>query len=162
MFQLTLMRHAKSSQAKPGMTDFDRPLNKRGLKDAPFMGSVCNDHLPPPELALISPAQRTRQTAELLFTSWKSAQPKQIFENEFYLAGYDTWIDYLRISCSTFSHVLICAHQPGIGNLVSWLCADFRKDVPTATVISLLFSDHVLEPGGGTLHFFARPGDVLD
>ena len=36
MCELTLIRHAKSSWAEPGLADFERPLNARGERDAPF------------------------------------------------------------------------------------------------------------------------------
>ncbi len=40
MLQLTLIRHAKSSWDDPALSDFDRPLNKRGMKNAPLMGKI--------------------------------------------------------------------------------------------------------------------------
>jgi phosphohistidine phosphatase len=40
---LYLMRHAKSDWHSAAQSDFDRPLNKRGSKDAARMGSGCSN-----------------------------------------------------------------------------------------------------------------------
>ncbi|MCU0239254.1 MAG: hypothetical protein MUC29_07415 [Pyrinomonadaceae bacterium] len=40
---LYLLRHAKSSWDNPNISDFDRPLNQRGLEAAPFMGKIIYD-----------------------------------------------------------------------------------------------------------------------
>jgi phosphohistidine phosphatase len=48
MKSLLILRHAKSSWKHPELTDHERPLNKRGKRDAPRMGEL----LRPQELVL--------------------------------------------------------------------------------------------------------------
>ena len=43
MKKLLILRHAKSSWKEPGLTDHDRPLNKRGNRDAPRMGELVRE-----------------------------------------------------------------------------------------------------------------------
>ena len=62
MKTLLLMRHAKSSWDNPGLRDFDRPLNERGLKAAPLMGRYLRAQGIAPDLIVSSPAQRAQQT----------------------------------------------------------------------------------------------------
>jgi phosphohistidine phosphatase len=62
--RLMLLRHAKSEKAEPGMSDRDRRLNGRGQGDATTMGAYMARHQLTPDLALISTAQRTRETWE--------------------------------------------------------------------------------------------------
>ncbi|TGS55576.1 histidine phosphatase family protein, partial [Mesorhizobium sp. M1D.F.Ca.ET.183.01.1.1] len=62
MKQLLVLRHAKSSWDDPKLDDFDRPLGPRGLKTAPLMGREMARRGWLPELALVSPALRTRDT----------------------------------------------------------------------------------------------------
>ena len=59
------VRHAKSSGKDPGLEYFDRPLNKRGKRDAPFMGKKLRERRVHPDLILSSPAKRTRQIARM-------------------------------------------------------------------------------------------------
>ena len=48
MKSLLILRHAKSSWKHPELTDHDRPLNKRGKRDAPRMGEILrSEHLIP-------------------------------------------------------------------------------------------------------------------
>ncbi len=63
MKTVLLLRHAKSDWGNPGLADFDRPLAKRGLKDAPRMGHVLTDFNVVPDKILASPARRAKQTA---------------------------------------------------------------------------------------------------
>ena len=66
MKTVLILRHAKSDWGDPGKADFDRPLAKRGLEDAPRMGEVLARFECVPDRILASPAQRAKQTAELV------------------------------------------------------------------------------------------------
>ncbi len=67
MKQLTLIRHAKSSWSDLSRGDFDRPLNARGLRDAPRMGAHLKEAgLAPVDRIVSSPALRARTTAECI------------------------------------------------------------------------------------------------
>ena len=66
MKKLFLVRHAKSSWSNPDLDDFDRPLNKRGKRDAPFMGKVLNERNIFPDLIISSPAERAFITAQTI------------------------------------------------------------------------------------------------
>ena len=63
MKKLFLVRHAKSSWADPSLADLDRPLNKRGLRDAPFMAKLLKGRGVQPDRILSSPANRAFTTA---------------------------------------------------------------------------------------------------
>jgi len=63
MRTLYVVRHAKSSWADPGMRDHDRPLNERGMHDAPMMAKVFKALNEPVELIISSPANRAQTTA---------------------------------------------------------------------------------------------------
>jgi phosphohistidine phosphatase len=61
--RLLIMRHAKSDWGTPGEPDFDRPLAKRGQRDAPRMGEWLRAQGLVPDLVLASPARRAQETA---------------------------------------------------------------------------------------------------
>ncbi|MDX2136128.1 MAG: histidine phosphatase family protein [Saprospiraceae bacterium] len=63
MRSLYLIRHAKSSWEHPGLRDFERPLNNRGLRDAPLMAALMKNLGVVPDLLISSPARRAWSTA---------------------------------------------------------------------------------------------------
>ncbi len=66
MKKLTLVRHAKSSWKYPNLDDLDRPLNKRGRRDAPMMGKRLAKDKALPDLMISSPAKRAWKTAKII------------------------------------------------------------------------------------------------
>ena len=66
MKTLYLVRHAKSSWKYPNLDDFERPLNKRGRKNAPFMGRILKKLKAVPDLVISSPANRAATTARII------------------------------------------------------------------------------------------------
>ncbi|MBK6948722.1 MAG: histidine phosphatase family protein [Haliscomenobacter sp.] len=63
------VRHAKSSWSNESLSDIERPLNKRGLKDAPMMARKLREKRVKPDLFLSSPAKRALTTAEIFAAS---------------------------------------------------------------------------------------------
>jgi phosphohistidine phosphatase len=63
MKTIIIIRHAKSSWSDLRLDDFDRPLNKRGKRNAPFMGQKLKEKKIMPDIILSSPAKRARKTA---------------------------------------------------------------------------------------------------
>ena len=85
MKTLMLLRHAKSSWKDEGLTDHDRPLNKRGKKTAPAMGHLILEKQLVPGLILSSTAVRARATAEAVARGLCPAGPLAIWLR----AGFD-------------------------------------------------------------------------
>lgn len=87
MRQLTLVRHAKSDWSLPGQQDWDRPLNKRGQRDAPEMARRLRARKLKPDLVLASPAVRALTTAAIMARELKvpAAQVRQ--DERLYLAS---------------------------------------------------------------------------
>jgi phosphohistidine phosphatase len=66
MKTLFILRHAKSSWNEPDLSDFERPLNRRGLEAAPLIGETMKKNQFQPDLIVSSPAKRAAQTANLV------------------------------------------------------------------------------------------------
>ena len=66
MKKLFVIRHAKSSWKDYSLDDFDRPLNKRGFLNAPFMGDYLKGRAVVPDIILSSPALRAKTTADII------------------------------------------------------------------------------------------------
>jgi len=159
MTRLTLLRHAKSVWDSSDQQDIDRTINDRGRREATLMGLVCAERLPPPDIALVSPAVRARETVELFFEAWRDAKPQILVAEALYLAGHEDWITVLEENTGNADHILVCSHQPGLGDFASWLCREFDGNVPPATVISLLPDSGKLAQDSAVLNFTGKPKD---
>ncbi len=133
---LTLIRHAKSSWRDPGLDDFDRPLNRRGERDAPVMGGRLAAVDPPPERFVSSPAARARRTAEVIAAA-VDTDAAPVFERALYLASPGRMLGVVQDLDDALDHVAVVAHNPGTTEFANAL-ADVRIDnVPTCGIVRL-------------------------
>ena len=135
MRELLILRHAKSSWEEEGLDDRDRPLNRRGLRDAPRMGRLLREQDLVPDLILTSPANRAKTTAELVAEA--AGFRGETHESEdLYLASPHTAIDVLRMLDGLGGRVMIVAHNPGLEELVRALTGRAER-FPTAALAAL-------------------------
>jgi phosphohistidine phosphatase len=132
MKTLLLLRHAKSDWSDPQVADHDRPLNKRGKRDAPRMGRLLQDENLLPDLILTSTAKRTRKTAEAIiavsdYTGKVKAKPA------LYLAGPEAYITVLRSVPDKYRRVMVVGHNPGLEELLEQLTGTMTI-LPTAAL----------------------------
>jgi len=120
MKSILILRHAKSSWKHPELNDHDRPLNKRGMRDAPLIGEFLkNEHLIP-DFIISSNAKRAHSTAKIVAKA--SGYKREIVLNQsLYAAQPTAYIDVLRDLSNEYARVLIIGHNPGLEELVSML-----------------------------------------
>lgn len=131
---LTLMRHAKSSWKNQHQSDHQRPLNKRGNRDAPEMASRLVARNQMPELILSSTAQRTRETTAHLLSVFGEPAPQVQFNEKLYLASPTTLLAVLHDLPDDIGHAMIVAHNPGMEDLSSLLSGSYSDTMPTAAI----------------------------
>lgn len=132
MKTVILMRHAKSSWKNEDLEDFDRPLNKRGKKDAPAMGELLQKKDQLPDLILSSSAKRARQTAKAVMKeSGFSGEVEHI--DSLYLAEPHAYIDALRKIPEGINRVMVIGHNPGLEGLLQQLSGRVES-LPTSGV----------------------------
>ncbi|MCK4976542.1 MAG: histidine phosphatase family protein [Anaerolineales bacterium] len=132
MKTLLVLRHAKSSWKDLYLADHDRPLNKRGKRDAPRMGRLLLDEDLLPDLILSSTAKRARMTvAGLIVGSDYSAEVQ--FTRDFYHAYTETFITILSELKNNNERVMIVGHNPGLEELLEVLTGDYER-MPTAAL----------------------------
>ena len=136
---LILIRHAKSSWGDPTLDDFDRPLNPRGLRDAPEMGKRLAAKYPPPDLFAASPAVRAWSTAEILAEAWVFPVQKVHPLPAVYEAHTSTLIDLVRKFPLNAATAAIVAHNPCTTHVVNLLTCSQIPNVPTCGVAILRF-----------------------
>jgi phosphohistidine phosphatase len=132
MKTLLLMRHAKSSWKEDHLADHERPLNKRGKKDAPRMGVLLHDKKLVPQSILCSSAVRARDTAKAVAESAGFKGDIQYLDR-LYMAEADEFITVLRDLPDTVERVLIIGHNPGLETLLQVLSGRIES-LPTAVV----------------------------
>jgi phosphohistidine phosphatase len=120
MYELMLMRHAKSDW-QGQVADFDRPLNGRGRRDAMNMGIFLSQKNIVPDRMVVSPAQRTRETASLLLENMSVDSSNIVFDNELYLADRETLCDIIEAYAVEGRRLLVLAHNPGMDYMVEYL-----------------------------------------
>jgi phosphohistidine phosphatase len=135
MKSLLLLRHAKSSWSDPGLADIDRPLNKRGKRDAPRMGTWMREMDLVPDLILSSPAKRARRTAEAVCDASGFNGGIEVVR-DFYPGDPETFIEFLATIPEEVARVMIVAHNPGLEELVDELCGESVR-LPTAALVQI-------------------------
>lgn len=137
MKTLILVRHAKSSWAEIGLSDFERPLNDRGKKDAPEMAKRIANRKIAIDLLVSSPAKRARKTANI-FAETLLMDPKQIqFVPELYLAGVHDFERVVKSIDDQYQSVVIFSHNPGITEFANSLTPVRIDDMPTCAVYAM-------------------------
>ena len=137
MKQVVLLRHAKSSWSNPELSDFQRPLNRRGFNDAPRIGTWIKEQGIAPDWILCSAAKRAQETLQGLQTTVDLGSDIMITE-ELYLAVPQTAVELISQLDDPVQTVLIIAHNPGMEGLLWGLCgADHAMPTCALALIEL-------------------------
>lgn len=139
MRTLTLVRHAKSSWKNAALRDRDRPLNKRGQRDAPKMGRRIKAAGIRPSLIISSPAERAWSTAKIVAREIDFPIEFMQRENDLYLASLDRLLDVVAAQDKGFMNMMLFGHNPGLTDFANYLCPGLTSNVPTAGVVSVEF-----------------------
>lgn len=129
MIELILARHAKSDWGDPGLTDHARPLNPRGLHDAPMMAERLAQSGASVDLILSSTAVRARTTAAF-FSAALGVDVEQ--DRELYLAPDERL--FSRAAETGLASVMVVAHDPGLSDLASRLSDGGIAHMPTCSI----------------------------
>jgi phosphohistidine phosphatase len=166
--RLVLLRHAKAEPIGGSVGDEVRPLALHGRRQSGRVGRSLLDDGLVPELALVSPAVRTRQTWELLRAAFGDAEPEVVHEDALYAGGVAELVDLVRGVDERVRSVLVVGHEPTISAAADALAAEdsdpaalarVRSGVPTATYAVLELDAHWDAPvrGGARLRAVVSP-----
>jgi phosphohistidine phosphatase len=133
---LTLFRHAKSSWDHPELADRDRPLNKRGERDAPAMAERLKEAGIRPSLILSSPAVRTWKTARKV--AKQIGYPLEFLQREpgLYHAGVNKLLDIIAVQDDGFNNIVLIGHNPGLTDLANELEPGLTSNIPTSGFVT--------------------------
>ena len=134
--RLIVMRHAKSSWKDTNLDDHERPLNKRGRRDAPMIADAIFERGWIPELILVSSSKRTLQTLEGM--SHRMGKTPFEVRSGIYHATVIDLMEELEDMLDNGTTMII-GHNPGSEILVNHLSGEWHT-MPTATAVLLLHS----------------------
>ena len=140
MKRLFILRHAKSSWADTELSDFDRPLNERGLRTAPFMGELIAKRGLVPEIIVSSPAERAVQTAHLIKDSAGFSIPL-ILDDRIYEASPQTLKQIVIGLPNELASAMLVGHNPGIEGFIRNLSGR-SEPMPTASLAVIDIDTH--------------------
>ncbi|MEN8199721.1 MAG: histidine phosphatase family protein [Thermodesulfobacteriota bacterium] len=158
--ELILIRHAKSSWAEPKLSDRERPLNKRGKRDAPFMGERLAGHQCLPDRVVASPARRARKTARIICKRLSFPSKEIILEERLYTADIMDLYRVVRSCDDQVSRLFLVGHNYVITDMAEDLSGAAIDNIPTCGMVGLRFpalSWPQVGPGTGELLFFDYP-----
>jgi phosphohistidine phosphatase len=171
-----LLRHAKS--AWPDDTpDQDRPLARRGLRDAPAVGRWLRTTDCVPDLVLCSTARRAQETWQLAASELRG-HPSVCWDERVYQASAAGLLDLIRQAPPETSTMLVVGHDPAVAGLAlmlaeaaapanspalpSGMLDRLRAKFPTAAaaVLDVTGTWRLLAPGRAWLSQFVTPHDI--
>jgi phosphohistidine phosphatase len=137
--QLYLIRHAKSSWDNPDLKDHDRPLNKRGKRDAPLMAKVLRKKGVKPDLILSSSAKRAFDFAKIIAEEVGYKKNKIVVLKDLYMAGEDEMLNAVRSVKDNINTVFLIGHNPDLTSFANSLSNYSLDNIPTSGVFQIEF-----------------------
>ena len=160
MKKLYLIRHAKSSWSEEGVSDYERPLNKRGKRDLIFMANRLKKFGVKPDLIFSSPAKRAKKTAKTIAEIINYNSNKIIYDESLYNSSYIAYRYLLDSLDDTMGSVFIVAHNPTLTEVGERLSGAMLANMPTCSIVCIEFdvkSFQDIEEGSGKIVFFDYP-----
>lgn len=138
MKTLLIVRHAKAEQNGFFQSDFERPLNHRGEKDAPEMAGRLKKRDFGIDAFVTSPALRALTTCRLFCEEFDRSKKDIIQIDELYQAPKETFYHVITGLHDEYDHVAIFAHNPGITDFANSLCHGLYIDnMPTCGMLAV-------------------------
>jgi len=160
MKKIYLIRHAKASSIEFGMSDFQRPLSKKGKSDAAYMAKRLKNFGILPDLVISSPAKRAKTTAKVIAETVGYEKSKIIFQESLYESSYQTYRYLLDSLDDSLNSIFIVAHNPTITEVGEILSGAILTNMPTCSIVCIEFdvqSFKDVKENSGKILFFDYP-----
>ena len=138
MKTLFLVRHAKSSRDDPSLADRERPLNDRGLHDAPMMGQRLSRSGMKPDRIVSSPALRALTTAQLIADAIGFPRQDIAIDDSIYESSLERLLAVIRGLNDKLDCVMVVGHNPEFAELAHRLAPEITE-MPTCAVAEFRF-----------------------
>ncbi|MFT5619255.1 MAG: phosphohistidine phosphatase [Arenicella sp.] len=160
MKTLYLFRHAKSCWEDASLDDFDRPLNKRGKRDAPMMAKRLLEKEILPDLILSSSAKRAGKTARKVAKGIGYPKKEIEYKRAIYDSDEEDLLQLINSISDTYESIMLFGHNPEFTGFANELTNEVIDNIPTSGVVCIEFDVEnwaEIEMGKGKLLFFDYP-----
>ena len=160
MKTLYLVRHAKSSWENAQQSDFERPLNERGMKAAPFMADLLKKKEVHPHYVISSPANRAITTAELICEILHFPVKEIKKRIEIYEGGSGHLLQIVQEIADSTQSAMVFGHNPTITEFSNLLTEKYIDSLVTCGVVRIdlkIASWRDAAPGKGKLVWYEYP-----
>ncbi len=162
---LTLVRHAKSSWKDVELSDFDRPLNDRGLKNALMMGRLLANANYDVERIISSPAVRAITTATIIASEIGFSVQQIVRNPDIYGASLSVLINLVTSLDDNFSSIMLVGHNPGFTVLCNFISNARIDNMPTCSIAQIKFDVDswysITEHSGKLIEFYYPKKAIL-
>jgi phosphohistidine phosphatase len=161
MKTLFLLRHAKSSWKDETLPDFERPLNRRGKRAAETMGRYFKTSAIVPELILCSPAERARETLNLVLKASRWTTEVR-YDQRIYDATAQRLVEVVSQIDNDRKVAMLVGHNPGLEDLLLLLTGN-TEVMPAGAIAKLLLKTTKWTTAiekRATLDWLVRPKDL--
>jgi phosphohistidine phosphatase len=167
MARITLIRHGKAEMPRIGENDFERVLVQRGIQNSEDIGAFMLTHKMLPELTLVSPAKRTRQTYELMAADWPTSSQIHL-EDKLYEVTADTLLSLIFEYGRDLENIAVVGHNPSLVVLLTHFVGLVDGEMnlgyfPTCCIADIGFDARVIgdiNPEDGRLLSLVRVRDL--
>ncbi len=159
MKKLILARHAKSSW-EHAIADIERPLNNRGLHDAPVMADYLKSQGVNVDIIISSPALRAKTTAQFYFDKLLNSGQKLKIDDSIYDAYEQDLLKIINELDEAVNSVMLVGHNPTFTLLANILANERIVNMPTCSSVTICFdvSDWMhVKAGAGAMERFDYP-----
>lgn len=136
---LYLVRHAKSSWKDASLDDYDRPLNKRGKRDAPEMGKRLAEEDIRLGMIASSPAKRAKKTALTIAEAVGYDTNNIQWEEKLYHAQPVDLLREVHKIPDQINSLMLIGHNPGLTDFCNDLSPEEIENIVTTGIVCLKF-----------------------
>lgn len=140
MKTIFFIRHAKSSWEDLSLSDKNRPLNPRGLRDAPFMAKLLKGKLGSIDQIISSPANRAFTTAGYFAEAFDINEKKIQVEKKIYEAYTGDIFDIIKELKEEWNKVLLFGHNPSFTSIANRFSKEYIPNIPTCGIFEVQLS----------------------
>lgn len=157
-----IMRHGKAEEGY-GKSDFERDLMPKGIKKTQKVAHILKAKNVRPDQMLVSMANRTLQTAEIVRDTLSLSPSILREEKSLYLASINSILDEIYGFEDHINELMLIGHNPGISSLATYLCKTEIDWMPTSAIVAIelkLEKWNMLSNAKGKLLFYLKPSDL--
>lgn len=137
--ELFIVRHGKSSWDIDNISDIDRPLKLRGIRNAYEMARRLKIDRKVPEVFISSPANRALHTAIIFLTVFELPYKKLIIDKRLYGKGLQEIINLIKSQPDDHNKIMIFGHNPDFTELVRKYAKSTIFEIPTCGIANFGF-----------------------